>query len=178
VASAKKDLSAVESGGPKLRASQRLEKAQQTIKEQKEERAELAKRIRDLQSELRRETKRADAAERKANAEQEANDFAAREAEKAKPRATGRRSTKQATRPSAKSAARPAGASRSNGELDVNEASFEELRSLGLSVTQSARVIAYRDVRGGYKSLDELDDIPGLSETTKKDLRGQLKLGR
>jgi DNA uptake protein ComE-like DNA-binding protein len=201
VASARKDLSAIESGGPKLRASQRLEKAQQTIKEQKEEREELAKRIRDLQSELQRESKRADAELKQRVAEREAKlteDFAARESElseqiatltaqlestkgeladakKAKPRATRRRATKASAKPAAR---RRAASSRSNGELDVNEASFEELRNLGLSVTQSARLIAYRDVRGGYKSLDELDDIPGLSEATKVELRGRLTLGR
>jgi DNA uptake protein ComE-like DNA-binding protein len=180
--------------GPKLRASKRLEKAQQTIKEQKKERAELAKRIRELQTELRRETKRADAATKKESANREARlaaDFAARESElneriatltaqlesargeraeakQAKPRATRRRTAAETAKRSTK---------RANGKLDVNAASFEELRNLGLSVTQSARLIAYRDVRGGYKSLDELDDIPGLSEATKKDLRAELELG-
>ena len=66
---------------------------------------------------------------------------------------------------------------RRNGKLDLNEASFEELRELGLSVTQSARLIAYRDVRGGYESLDEIDDVPGLSEKTRDELKDRLKLG-
>jgi DNA uptake protein ComE-like DNA-binding protein len=64
--------------------------------------------------------------------------------------------------------------SRKKGLPDLNEASFEELRNLGLSVTQSARVIAYRDVRGGYQSLDELDEIPGLPKETRVDLRKKL----
>ena len=51
------------------------------------------------------------------------------------------------------------------------------LRELGLSVTQSARLIAYRDVRGGYESLDEIDDVPGLSEKTRDELKDRLKLG-
>jgi DNA uptake protein ComE-like DNA-binding protein len=58
-----------------------------------------------------------------------------------------------------------------NGAPDVNEVSFEQLRELGLSVTQSARVIAYREARGAFDSLDELDEIPGLP----KDTRGTLK---
>lgn len=57
------------------------------------------------------------------------------------------------------------------GGPDVNEVSFEQLRELGLSVTQSARVIAYRETRGGFDSLEELDEIPGLP----KDTRGILK---
>jgi DNA uptake protein ComE-like DNA-binding protein len=58
-----------------------------------------------------------------------------------------------------------------DGEHSVNDVSFEQLRELGLSVTQSARVIAYRETRGGFDSLDELDEIPGLP----KDARGTLK---
>jgi DNA uptake protein ComE-like DNA-binding protein len=60
--------------------------------------------------------------------------------------------------------------------LNLNESTFEELRDLGLTVTQSARVIAYRDVRGGFASLEELDEIPGLSKETRSDLRKRLSL--
>ena len=60
--------------------------------------------------------------------------------------------------------------------LSLNESTFEELRDLGLTVTQSARVIAYRDVRGGFESLDELDEIPGLSKEIRSDLRKRLSL--
>ncbi len=72
-----------------------------------------------------------------------------------------------------KKARRPGG---KDGAVDLNEASFEELRGLGLSVTQSARVIAYRDVRSGFESLEELDEIPGLSKQTRMDLRNRLTL--
>ena len=61
-------------------------------------------------------------------------------------------------------------------QVELNSATFEELRGLGLSVTQSARVIAYRDVRDGYDSLDELDDVPGLPAETRRELRARLKL--
>jgi DNA uptake protein ComE-like DNA-binding protein len=66
-------------------------------------------------------------------------------------------------------------ASKSSG-LDLNQATFEELRNLGLSVTQSARLIAYRDVRTGFESLDELEEIPGLSRETRSDLRKRVTL--
>ena len=46
----------------------------------------------------------------------------------------------------------------------VNGATFEQLRGLGLSVTQSARMIAYRDVRGGYPALRGLER--GLQRTS------------
>jgi DNA uptake protein ComE-like DNA-binding protein len=35
-------------------------------------------------------------------------------------------------------------------------------------------VIAYRDTRGGFDSLDELDDIPGLPKETRGTLKGLL----
>jgi DNA uptake protein ComE-like DNA-binding protein len=63
-----------------------------------------------------------------------------------------------------------------SGGPDVNEVSFEQLRELGLSVTQSARVIAYRETRGGFDSLDELDEIPGLPKDTRDTLKGLLSI--
>jgi DNA uptake protein ComE-like DNA-binding protein len=60
--------------------------------------------------------------------------------------------------------------------LNVNDASFEELRKLGLSVTQSARLIAYRDLRGGYESLNELDEVPGLPREVRRELKARLAL--
>jgi DNA uptake protein ComE-like DNA-binding protein len=74
----------------------------------------------------------------------------------------------------AKPARRPA--PMKGGKLNLNEATFEQLRDLGLSVTLSARTISYRDSRGGFESMDELDEVPGLSTELKRVLRGQLKL--
>jgi DNA uptake protein ComE-like DNA-binding protein len=51
----------------------------------------------------------------------------------------------------------------SSEPVDLNEAFFEDLRAIGLSVADSARVIAYRDLRAGFGSMDELPDLPGLS---------------
>ncbi len=49
-----------------------------------------------------------------------------------------------------------------SGPVNLNEASFEVLRSLGCSVTQTARILAARKVRGGFTSPEELADVPGL----------------
>jgi DNA uptake protein ComE-like DNA-binding protein len=102
-------------------------------------------------------------------------------------RAKGQRSKRTSSRKTAKPAARttksrsrsakPAGqqrkrAPRTKSAIDLNTATFEQLRSIGLSVTESARVIAHRDMRAGYASLDEIDEVPGLSGeavTTLKD---------
>jgi competence ComEA-like helix-hairpin-helix protein len=46
--------------------------------------------------------------------------------------------------------------------LSLNEASFDELRGVGLSVTQAKRVIRYREENDGFSDLSELDRIPGF----------------
>ena len=46
----------------------------------------------------------------------------------------------------------------------INRLSFEELRELGLSVNQAARMISERDRRGGFRSLDELDELHGFPQ--------------
>ena len=53
----------------------------------------------------------------------------------------------------------------------MNEATFEQLREVGLSVTQATRVIAYRERKEGFASLDDLDTVPGLP----KDLLSEVK---
>jgi hypothetical protein len=48
------------------------------------------------------------------------------------------------------------------GKIDVNRASFETLRSLGLSVSQTARLVGQRDQAGGFRSIVDLDAVWGL----------------
>jgi DNA uptake protein ComE-like DNA-binding protein len=60
--------------------------------------------------------------------------------------------------------------------LDLNQATYEDLRRLRLSVTQSGRVLAYRERLGGFKSLDELDSIPGFPRSFLTELKRRLTL--
>jgi DNA uptake protein ComE-like DNA-binding protein len=53
----------------------------------------------------------------------------------------------------------------------LNDASFEQLRSLDLSVSQAARLIAQRDQRGGFSSPDELAGLYGLPREVIATLR-------
>ena len=46
----------------------------------------------------------------------------------------------------------------------INSLSFEQLRELGLTVNQAARLISERDRRGGFGSLDELDELHGFPQ--------------
>ena len=48
------------------------------------------------------------------------------------------------------------------GPVSLSEADFDELRGLGMSITQAKRVIRYREERGGFSTLDELDRVPGF----------------
>ena len=60
--------------------------------------------------------------------------------------------------------------------LNLNEATYEDLRRLRLSVTQAGRVLAYRDRVGGFKSLDQLDNIPGFPKSYLTELKRGLTL--
>jgi DNA uptake protein ComE-like DNA-binding protein len=60
------------------------------------------------------------------------------------------------------------------GKLDVNALSVEECRALGLSVTQSARLIALRDVNDGFSEIDELDRVVGFPEELRRTLKRRL----
>jgi DNA uptake protein ComE-like DNA-binding protein len=56
-------------------------------------------------------------------------------------------------------------------ERDINRVTFEDLRILGLSVTQAARLISERQARGGFKSLDELDELRGFPRQQLGELK-------
>ena len=58
--------------------------------------------------------------------------------------------------------------------LNLNEATYEQLRERSLSVTQTGRVLAYRDRLGGFTSLDELDSIPGFPHSFLEELKRNL----
>ena len=60
--------------------------------------------------------------------------------------------------------------------VSLTSGTFEEYRGLGMSVTQSKRVIAYRERDGGYKTVDDLDRVPGFSKQLLAGLKRQLKV--
>ena len=57
-------------------------------------------------------------------------------------------------------AVEPAG--ESNGRISLSSAEFDDLRGLGMSVTQAKRVLRYREQRGGFTDFDELERVPGF----------------
>ena len=61
----------------------------------------------------------------------------------------------------------------SGEQVDLGTASFEQLRSLGMPVTQAGRVLAHRE-RTGFSSVDELDSIPGFPPGFLDEIRSRL----
>jgi DNA uptake protein ComE-like DNA-binding protein len=80
----------------------------------------------------------------------------------------------EATEPAASEQAGPGPSSAE--PINLNTANYEQLRSLKLSVTQTGRILSYRERSGGFSSLDELESIPGFSKAFLDDLRGRLRL--
>jgi DNA uptake protein ComE-like DNA-binding protein len=61
-----------------------------------------------------------------------------------------------------------------NGQLNLNQVDFADLRSLDLSVTQCHRLLAYRERIGGYESIEQLDDVPGFPSDVRERVKRQL----
>jgi DNA uptake protein ComE-like DNA-binding protein len=62
------------------------------------------------------------------------------------------------------------------GAVRLSDASFDELRSLGMSVTQAKRVIDYRERLGGFGSIDALDSVPGFPKAFLAQVKSRLTL--
>jgi len=60
--------------------------------------------------------------------------------------------------------------------INLNGATFEDLRELGFSVTQATRVITYRDRQKGFDSVDDLGEVPGMPREFLSSLKGKLTL--
>lgn len=60
--------------------------------------------------------------------------------------------------------------------IDLNSATFEDLRDADLSVTQATRILAYRERFGGYRSVDDLEKVPGFPDDLIESLRGRITI--
>ena len=59
--------------------------------------------------------------------------------------------------------------------VDINAASFEQLRAVGLSVTQVGRLLAVRERVGGFESVDEVDSVPGFPQEFLDSVKERLR---
>ena len=60
------------------------------------------------------------------------------------------------------------------GPLDLSSAGFDDLRALGLSVTQAKRILDFRERLGGFESVDDLDRVPGFPRSLLADLKARV----
>lgn len=60
--------------------------------------------------------------------------------------------------------------------INLNSATFEELREAGLSVTQATRILAYRERFGGYNAVEDLEKVPGFPPDLIESLRGRVTI--
>jgi colicin import membrane protein len=141
--------------------------------EQATEVVEPAKREKEAKKKAEREKAEKKKAEKK-KAEQARKAKAAKARKEAKERRTTKRGSATKTKAGSGAGSANAATGRRSQPLNVNKATFEQLRERGMSVTQATRVIAYRERQHGFDSLDDLDAIPGFPKTFLGDLKDEL----
>ncbi|MFM9043990.1 MAG: ComEA family DNA-binding protein, partial [bacterium] len=70
-----------------------------------------------------------------------------------------------------RSSGKTGAASKSRKKVDLDAATFEDFREMGMTVTQATRVIAYRERGARFDSVDDLAEVPGISKTLLDELR-------
>jgi DNA uptake protein ComE-like DNA-binding protein len=61
-----------------------------------------------------------------------------------------------------------------NGSADLNSLDYDGLRALGLSITESTKVLAVREIRGGFERPEELDELDELTPENVAVLKAHL----
>jgi competence protein ComEA len=64
------------------------------------------------------------------------------------------------------------------GPIDLNTATAEQLDTLaGVGPATAQKILAYREEHGGFRTVEELDQIPGIGEKRLASLRDQVRVG-
>ena len=62
--------------------------------------------------------------------------------------------------------------------VDINTATQSELESVkGLGPAKAKAIIAYREAKGKFKSLDDLDNVKGFGKASIDKLKNDLSVG-
>jgi competence protein ComEA len=68
------------------------------------------------------------------------------------------------------------GASGTTGPISLGAATAEQLDALdGIGPGLAAKIVAYRNEHGGFRSVDQLGDVPGIGDKRLDSLRSQLQ---
>ena len=63
------------------------------------------------------------------------------------------------------------------GAVNINTATKEQLDALkGIGPTKAQAIIDYRTKHGPFKSIDDLEKVPGIGPATLKDIRNDITL--
>ena len=74
-------------------------------------------------------------------------------------------------------AANAAGATAPGVPLNLNTATVEQLDELdGIGPATAQQIVAYREAHGGFGSVEELDQVPGIGETRLAALREKVRV--
>ena len=74
-------------------------------------------------------------------------------------------------------AANAAGATAPGVPLNLNTATVEQLDELdGIGPATAQQIVAYREEHGGFGSVEELDQVPGIGETRLAALRDKVRV--
>ncbi len=62
-----------------------------------------------------------------------------------------------------------------DGPINLNSATAEELETLsGIGPTRAADIIEYRQAHGDFKSIEEIQEVPGIGPATFERLKDQI----
>jgi competence protein ComEA len=62
--------------------------------------------------------------------------------------------------------------------VNINTATQSELEAVkGLGPAKAKAIITYREANGGFKKLDELDNVKGFGKASVDKLKGELSVG-
>lgn len=62
--------------------------------------------------------------------------------------------------------------------VNINTATQSELEAVkGLGPAKAQAIIQYREANGGFKQLDELDNVKGFGKASIDKLKGELSVG-
>lgn len=69
-------------------------------------------------------------------------------------------------------------ANSSGGKIDINHATAAELQQLkGVGEVVSERIVAYRDERGSFKTIQDIKNVKGIGEKVFENIKDLIRVG-